>query len=110
MDMTPDALHPCLDLLRQEFVLVQAWKKTSNYIRYHNWYADTLDLDWTTINLPESSPRSQKVSKFPTNGRASRFVWFQRQRANVGISQAQALGSRRRKCGSIGLAYVRLHM
>ena len=51
--MTPDALHPCLDLLRQEFVLVQAWKKTSNYIRYHNWYADTLDLDWTTINLPE---------------------------------------------------------
>ena len=51
--MTPEVLNPCIDLLRQEFVLVQAWKKTSSYIRYHNWYADTLELDWTTINLPE---------------------------------------------------------
>ena len=50
--MTPEVLGPNLDLLRQEFVLVQAWKKTSNYIRYHNWYADTLELDWTTVNLP----------------------------------------------------------
>ena len=51
--MVPEVLNPCIDLLRQEFVLVQAWKKTSSYIRYHNWYADTLELDWTTINLPE---------------------------------------------------------
>jgi len=50
--MSPAFLEPSLDLLRQEFVLVQAWKKASNYIRYHNWYADTLDLDWTTVNLP----------------------------------------------------------
>ena len=49
----PDILKPDLDLLRKEYVLVQAWKKTSNYIRYHNWYADTLELDWITVNLPE---------------------------------------------------------
>ncbi|MYD97496.1 MAG: RNA-directed DNA polymerase [Gammaproteobacteria bacterium] len=41
-----------MDLLREEYVLVQAWKKTANYIRHHNWYADTLDLDRTAINLP----------------------------------------------------------
>ena len=51
--MTPKVLKPSLELLRQEYVLVQAWKKTSNYIRYHNWYADTLELDRTTVNLPE---------------------------------------------------------
>ena len=51
--MTIDTLKPSLDLLRQDFVLVQAWKKTANYIRYHNWYVDTLDLDRTTVNLPQ---------------------------------------------------------
>ena len=50
--MTPDVLEPDLELLRQEYVLIQAWKKTASYIRYHNWYSDTLELDWTTINLP----------------------------------------------------------
>ena len=50
--MIPEILFPSVDLLRQEYVLVQAWKKTASYIRYHNWYSDTLKLDWTTINLP----------------------------------------------------------
>ena len=50
--MTPSTLEPSLDLLRQEFVLVQAWKKTASYIRYHNWFSDTLRLDRTAINLP----------------------------------------------------------
>lgn len=31
---------------------MQAWKKASSYIRYHNWFSDTLLLDQTTINLP----------------------------------------------------------
>ena len=51
--MTYEVLKPSLDCLRQEYVLVQAWKKTSNYIRYHNWYSDTLALDQATANLPE---------------------------------------------------------
>lgn len=49
--MTDSELKPSLDLLREEYVLIQAWKKTSAYIRYHNWYADTLSLDWNTVNL-----------------------------------------------------------
>ena len=40
--MIPEILEPNLSLMREEFVLIQAWKKTSNYIRSHNWYADTL--------------------------------------------------------------------
>ena len=30
---------------------MQAWKKTTSYIRRHNWYVDTLELDRTAINL-----------------------------------------------------------
>ncbi len=51
--MTYEVLKPSLDCLRQEYVLVQAWKKASNYIRYHNWYSDTLALDRATANLPK---------------------------------------------------------
>ncbi|PKN28138.1 MAG: hypothetical protein CVU65_00220 [Deltaproteobacteria bacterium HGW-Deltaproteobacteria-22] len=50
--MTNDVLGPHLELLREEVVLVQAWKKTASYIRYHNWFSDTLELDRTAINLP----------------------------------------------------------
>lgn len=40
-----------LDQLAREEVLVQAWKKASAHIRYHNWFSDTLELDLTAINL-----------------------------------------------------------
>ena len=50
--MTTDVLKPRIDLLQQEYVLVQAWKKTASYIRYHNWFSDTLELDRTAVNLP----------------------------------------------------------
>jgi len=49
--MKTDFLTPQLDLLTQDYVLVQAWKKTVSHIRYHNWYADTLELDLATVNL-----------------------------------------------------------
>lgn len=51
--MIPEALFPSLELLSEEYVLVQAWKKTAAYIRAHNWYADTLALDRVAVNLPE---------------------------------------------------------
>jgi hypothetical protein len=35
-------LRPTLEDLSMECVLMQAWKKTSTYLRYHSWYADTL--------------------------------------------------------------------
>jgi len=50
--MTTDLLDPRLDLLSEQYVLVQAWKKTAAYIRYHNWFADTLALDRAAVNLP----------------------------------------------------------
>jgi hypothetical protein len=46
-------LNPTLDQIAQEYVLVQAWKKSSAYIRYHNWFSDTLELDRAAANLPE---------------------------------------------------------
>ena len=50
--MVPERLEPSLELLREEYVLVQAWKKTAFYIRYHNWFSDTLALDRAAVNLP----------------------------------------------------------
>lgn len=47
-----ERLSPLLHLLSREFVLVQAWKKTAAHLRYHNWFADTLDIDLTTADLP----------------------------------------------------------
>src|SRR4051812_36952921 len=49
----PPYLFPSLELLREEYVLVQAWKKTASHIRSHNWYADTLVLDRVAVNLPD---------------------------------------------------------
>ncbi len=39
-------------MLRQEYVLVQAWKKAHDYVRAHNWYADVLELDLSNARLP----------------------------------------------------------
>lgn len=50
--MTADVLEPRIELLCEEYVLVQAWKKTASHIRYHNWYSDTLELDRAAVNLP----------------------------------------------------------
>ena len=46
-------LNPTLEEASKDYVLVQAWKKASKYIRYHNWFADTLELDYCTANLPD---------------------------------------------------------
>ena len=51
VDAKYDHLAPRLEYLSDLPVLAQAWKKTHNYIRHHNWYADTLELDCSAINL-----------------------------------------------------------
>ena len=45
-------LNPTLRDLRMECVLMQAWKKTSAYLRSHSWYSDTLGLDLTALRIP----------------------------------------------------------
>ena len=45
-------LKPSLEDLRLECVLMQAWKKTSSYLRTHNWYADTLGIDYQSLRIP----------------------------------------------------------
>ncbi|SDK03065.1 hypothetical protein SAMN05428983_3683 [Agrobacterium fabrum] len=53
-------LFPTRDQISQEYVLVQAWKKTSTYIRYHNWFSDTLELDRAAADLPNFISRLSK--------------------------------------------------
>lgn len=50
--MTIQRLRPSLELLQDERVLVQAWKKTAAHIRAHNWFADSLELDEAALDLP----------------------------------------------------------
>ena len=45
-------LTPSIDDLKLECVLMQAWKKTSAYLRSHSWYADTLGLDYQSLRIP----------------------------------------------------------
>lgn len=44
-------LPPRGEKLCDVVVLAQAWKKSHTYIRRHNWYADVLELDTSTIDL-----------------------------------------------------------
>ena len=50
--MYPTRLTPELKLLRKEYVLIQAWKKTAAHIRQRSWTVDTLALDHASVNLP----------------------------------------------------------
>jgi hypothetical protein len=45
------ALAPHGESLADIVVLAQAWKKSHVFIRRHNWYADVLELDASTIDL-----------------------------------------------------------
>jgi hypothetical protein len=46
-----ETIFPQKKYLCDEVILAQAWKKTHSYIRRHNWYADVLELDSSTIDL-----------------------------------------------------------
>ena len=58
-------LRPTLEDLSLECVLMQAWKKTSTYLRYHSWYADTLGLDIEALRIPEFIREIQARLKTP---------------------------------------------
>ena len=58
-------LRPTMEFLREEYVLVQAWKKAHDYIRYHNWYADVLELDLTSARLPKFIEELQEALTTP---------------------------------------------
>lgn len=60
-------LRPSIDDLRLECVLIQAWKKTSAYLRSHSWYADTLGIDYESLRLPEFIREIQQRLHNPEN-------------------------------------------
>lgn len=53
VDAKYDKLSPRLSFLHDHAVLAQAWKKTHIYIRRHNWYVDTLELDTSAVCLTD---------------------------------------------------------
>lgn len=49
-----NSLKPKIEYISDKAVLAQAWKKTHNYIRQHNWYADPLALDISALGLEKN--------------------------------------------------------
>lgn len=72
--MAADLLVPRIELLSEEYVLVEAWKKTASYIRSHNWFSDTLELDRTAINskrfLAELREQLKRPDQYCRRGRS----------------------------------------
>lgn len=64
-------LLPTLEDLRAEFVLMQAWKKTSSYLRQHSWYADTLEIDFQSLRVPAFLGEIQERLKAPEDWKPS---------------------------------------
>ena len=64
-----EKLNPSLEDLGLECVLMQAWKKTSSYLRYHSWYADTLDVDYQSLRIPDFIREIQDELKKPEKWR-----------------------------------------
>lgn len=58
-------LRPEFRFLKDKAVIIQAWKKAHEYIRAHNWYSDSLDLDLSCIQLEELCAEIQEL--FSTN-------------------------------------------
>ena len=56
IDKKYEQLRPSIEYLSDEVVMAQSWKKTHEYMRHHNWYADTLALDVSALGL-ESNVR-----------------------------------------------------
>lgn len=69
-------LVPSIELLADEAVLAQAWKKTDTYIRYRNSYADILELEETAICLPDKLAEwsSQIKSNNASQKRLAKYV------------------------------------
>lgn len=80
VDKKYDRLMPSLDYLADEVVLAQAWKKADRYARWHNWYADTLALDFAILEIetdlatwaeqikdPEFTPEPMQLVPAPKN-------------------------------------------
>lgn len=49
------SLKPTIKYLSNEIVIAQSWKKTHSYIRSFNWYADTLALDVSALNIESNA-------------------------------------------------------
>lgn len=65
--MPTTTLTPRLELLSEDYVLIQAWKKTAAHMRSRNWFADILELDLTEIYIPTFIHNLAKQLREPEN-------------------------------------------
>lgn len=57
-------IQPSLDFLSDSAILIQAWKKAHTYLRLHNWFADSLELDLSALRLRDFLRKtSESISK-----------------------------------------------
>jgi len=69
-------IEPTMKTITDPIVIAQAWKKASRYIRYSNWYSDTIELDLSTIKLNNLISKWQKeIKNDDTVNENARVVW-----------------------------------
>ncbi len=62
-------LAPRAEYLSDIVILAQAWKKAHAYVRRHNWYSDTLELDCSAVGLDallDSWSSALKIGEYRT--------------------------------------------
>ena len=62
-------LKPEFHFLSDKAVIIQAWKKAHEYIRRHNWYSDTLELDESCIQLEKLYEEIKAIFSSPVRAR-----------------------------------------
>ena len=86
-----EAITPNLNYLSDQAVIVQAWKKAHAHVRYHNWFADSLELDASALRLRQLVENRSTLLKA---GTFSHYApdpcdWCQHQNRESGKSNAE---------------------
>lgn len=69
-------LKPSISVITDPVVIAQSWKKSNRYIRYSNWYSDTLELDLSALKLNQLISTWQKeMRKSNYSNSLARVVW-----------------------------------
>ncbi|MBK8129516.1 MAG: RNA-directed DNA polymerase [bacterium] len=60
-----ELLSPVYKDATAESVLFQAWRKSAQYVRTHNWYADVLDLDMKALQIHDTLHKMRSTLSRP---------------------------------------------
>ncbi len=66
-------LTPKFQDVQQEYVLMQAWKKTASYLRSQSWLVDTLEIDYQSLQISNFIQNIQNLLRNSENWQLDRL-------------------------------------